>query len=148
MSKLIDLNLRPDEATLRQFGWIALGGFGFLATIAWFEVLIFGFGLGTWRPWVAGFFALIAAVAALFSIVYPKANLPIYLGLSVVAYPIGFVVANLILGVLFYLLITPVGLFFKLTGRDPLRRKFEPEVPTYWEQSKRDRPLESYFKQF
>jgi hypothetical protein len=148
VSKLIDLNLRPDEATLRQFGWIALGGFGFLAAIAWFELLIFGFGLGPWRPWVAGFFALLAALAVLFSIVYPKANLPIYVGLSVVAYPIGLVLANLIMGVLFYLLVTPVGLFFKITGRDSLRRKFEPEAATYWEQSKRDRPLESYFKQF
>lgn len=148
MSKLIDLNLEPDKETLRQFGWIALVGFGFLAAIAWFEVLIFGFGLGVARPWVSGFFAALAGLAAIFSLVYPKANLPIYVGLSVVAFPIGLVVAYVILGVLFFALITPVGLFFKLTGRDPLKRKFEPEATTYWESAKTSPPVESYFKQF
>ena len=148
LSKLIDLNLRPDEETLRQFGWIALAGFGFLAVIAWWELLIFGFGLGAARPWVAGFFAGLGALGALFSLVFPKANLPIYVGLSVVTYPIGLVLSNVILGTLFYGLITPVGLFFRLMGRDSLQRTFEPEARTYWEQSKKNRSLESYFKQF
>jgi hypothetical protein len=148
LSKLIDLNLRPDETTLRQFGWIALAGFGFLAAIAWWELFIFAFGLGEARAWVAGFFAALAVLAAFFSLVFPKANLPIYVGLSLVAYPIGLVLANVILGALFYGLITPVGLFFRLVGRDSLKRKFEPEARTYWEQSRKGRSLESYFKQF
>ena len=148
MSKLIDLNLRPDEETLRQFGWIALAGFGFLAAIAWFEVLIFAFGLGTARPWVAGFFAVLAVAAAFFSLVFPRANRPIYVGLSIVAFPIGFVVAYIILGALFFLLITPVGLFFKMTGRDPLKRSFEPDALSYWEPVRQARSQDSYFKQF
>ena len=49
MAKMIELDLNPDDRTLRQFGWIALGGFGFIAIIAWFEVLIFAFGLGAAR---------------------------------------------------------------------------------------------------
>jgi hypothetical protein len=69
-------------------------------------------------------------------------------GLSVVAFPIGFVVAYVILGVLFFVLITPLGLAFRLIGRDPLKRRFEPEVPTYWEPSGPARSMESYFKQF
>ena len=31
-----------------------------------------------------------------------------------------------------FLLITPVGLLMRLTGRDPMRRKLDPEAPTYW----------------
>lgn len=38
----------------------------------------------------------------------------------------------IIMGVVFYLLITPIALFFRLVGRDALRRKFEPEAQTYW----------------
>ena len=30
---MIEIDFRPDEKTLRQFGWIALGGFGLLATL-------------------------------------------------------------------------------------------------------------------
>ena len=148
MSKLIDLNLRPDEETLRQFGWIALAGFGFLALIAWFEWLIFGFGLGAGRAWVAGFFAVLAGLSALFSLLFPRANWPIYVGLSVVAFPIGLVVAYVILALLFFVLITPLGLAFKLGGRDSLKRRFEPEATTYWEPSRPTRSQESYFKQF
>ncbi len=148
MSKLIELNLRPDDRTLRQFGFIAFFGFGFVAAIAWFEVLVFSFGLGEARPLVAGAFAGLGVLAALLSLVWPKANLPIYVGLTIIAYPIGFVLSYVIMGTLFFLLITPVGLFFKLTGRDPLNRRFEPDLPSYWIDSRPERPRESYFKQF
>ena len=148
MSNLIELNLRPDDDTLRQFGWIALVGFGVLAACAWFEILLFGFGLGAARVGITLFFASLAGLAAFFSLVYPRANWPIYVGLSLVAFPIGWVVANLILGTLFYVLITPVGLVFKVLGRDSLNRSFNTEAATYWKESKRNRGSESYFKQF
>lgn len=148
MSKLIEIDLRPDERTLRQFGFIAFFGFGFVAAIAWFELLVFSFGLGEARPVVAGAFAGLGVLALLLGLVWPKANLPIYVGLTIIAYPIGFVLSYVIMGALFFLLITPVGLFFKLTGRDPLNRRFEPDLPSYWIDSRPDRPKESYFKQF
>ena len=148
MSKMIEINLRPDETTLRQFGFIAVVGFGFIAAIAWFELLIFAFGLGEARPYVAGTLAGLAGLSALFSLVYPKANLPIYVGLTIIAFPIGFVLSYVIMGVLFYLLITPVGLFFKLTGRDPLNRRFEPDAESYWVPVGPPRARESYFRQF
>lgn len=147
-SNLIELNLRPDDRTLRQFGFIALVGFGFLAAIAWYEVLIFSFGLGAARPIVAGVFAGLAGLAALFSLVYPKANLPIYLGLTIVAFPIGFVLSYVIMGTLFFLIITPVGLIMKILGRDPMHRKFEPEATTYWVAAQGERARSTYFKQF
>ena len=148
MSKLVELNLQPDARTLRQFGWIALVGFLGVAALAWFEKLIFAFGLGEARTVVAGTIAGLGLLAAFFSVVYPKANLPIYLGLTVIAFPIGFVVSYVIMGTLFYVLITPVALFFRLIGRDPLHRRFEPEAESYWVTVPEQRPNESYFKQF
>ena len=148
MAKMIDINLEPDEATLRQFGWIAVAGFGFLALIAWNEWLIFGLGLGEWRSRLAGAFGLLAVLAGSFSLVYPKANLPIYLGLTIAAYPIGFVLSYVILGSIFYLMLAPVGLFFRLTGRDLLNRRFEAGRESYWCDARSERPKESYFRQF
>lgn len=148
MSKMIELNLRPDAKTLRQFGFIALVGFGFLAAIAWYEVLIFAFGLGDARPIVAGTFAALAGLSLVLSLVYPRANLPIYLGLTILAFPIGFVLSYVIMGTLFYLLITPVGLIMKVLGRDPLMRRFDPDAETYWVAARADRGKEAYFKQF
>jgi hypothetical protein len=148
MSNMIEVNLRPDAKTLRQFGYIALFGFGALAAFAWFELFIFAFGLGEARTTVAGGFAGLGVLSLLFSLVYPKANWPIYVGLTIVSYPIGFVLSYVIMGTLFYGLITPVGLFFKLTGRDPMNRTFEPEAESYWTPVRPAPDKERYFRQF
>ena len=148
MSKMIEMDLRPDARTLRQFGFIALVGFSLLAALAWFEALVFSFGLGEARPIVAGAFAGLALFSVLASLVYPKANWPVYVGLTIVAFPIGFVLSYVIMGTLFYVLITPVGLFMRIAGRDPMMRRFEPEASTYWVTISGERPKERYFKQF
>jgi hypothetical protein len=148
MSKMVEVNFSPDERTLRQFGWIALVGFGFVAAIAWFEVLIFRFGLGAAKPWVVGICAGLALASALFSLVYPKANWPIFVGISLLTYPIGFVLSYLILGTLFFLVIGPVALLFRLTGRDPMHRRYDPQAASYWVDFHPPRPKESYFRQF
>src|SRR5216684_492634 len=36
------------------------------------------------------------------------------------------------LGVLFYVCITPIGFLMRLTGKDPMRRSFEPAANSYW----------------
>jgi hypothetical protein len=41
-------------------------------------------------------------------------------------------ISPVILGILFYLCISPIGLLMRLTGKDPLRRKFEPATKSYW----------------
>jgi hypothetical protein len=148
MSKMVQINLRPDERILRQFGFIAFAGFGFVAAIAWFEVLIFAFGLGSARVPVAAGFGALALISGLFSLVHPKANLPIYLGLTIATYPIGFVLSYVIMGTLFYLIIAPVGFGLRLFGVDPMQRRIEPAATSYWEDAPAARPSESYFKQF
>ena len=148
MSKLIEIDLHPSRETLRQFGWIALVGFSFLGMLAWYELLIFSFGLGSAREPVALAFWGLAGLATVFSLIFPSGNRPIYLGLTLLALPIGFVLSYVIMGLLFYGLITPVGLFFKLTGRDTMHRKFDPEAESYWFTARAKRPREHYFKQF
>lgn len=147
-NKMVEINLRPDAATLRQFGFIAFFGFGAVAVLAWFEWLVFSFGLGSARPLVAGAFAGLAVLSALLSLVYPKANWPIYVGLTLLAFPIGFVLSYVIMGTLFYGMITPVGLFMRLLGRDPMQRGFDREARSYWVNVEGARPKESYFRQF
>lgn len=148
MSKMIEIDWRPDDRTLKQFGFIALFGFSFLAAIAWFEVLVFSFGLGEMRPIVAGGFAALAGVSTLFSLIAPRANLPIYIGLTILAYPIGFVLSHFIMGLLFFGMITPLGLIFRVIGKDPMNRRFEPAAETYWSDPRPRRAKESFFRQF
>ena len=148
MAALIDLDLDPDDRTLRQFGWIALGGFGFVAALAWFELLIFSFGLGAAKPWVAGGALALAVLATLFSLVYPRGNRWLYLGLAVVTFPIGFVLSYLIMGLLFFGLIAPLALFFRMVGRDPMQRRLDSDTQTYWIENKPPVNPARYFQQF
>ena len=148
MSKMIEIDFDPADATLRQFGWVALVGFEVLAALAWFEVAIFAFGLGSARPWVSAIFGGFAALAACFSLVWPRGNKPIFVGLSVVTFPIGFVLSYLILGSVFYLLIAPVAIVFRVVGRDPMHRRFDPEAESYWSEPRPRRPNEAYFRQY
>jgi protein-S-isoprenylcysteine O-methyltransferase Ste14 len=148
MAQMVELNLRPDARTLRQFGWIALVGFGLLALLAWNGWLVFAhLDQGAREPVALGLAAL-AGVSALFSLVWPNANLPLYAGLTIVAFPIGFVLSYVIMASLFYVVIAPVGFLLRLIGKDPMDRRFLPAAKTYWLDARPERSRESYFKQF
>jgi len=45
---------------------------------------------------------------------------------------LGKVVTPLVLGVLWFAVVTPVGLLMRLFGKDPLRLKREPAAKSYW----------------
>ena len=148
MSQMVEMNLRPDARTLRQFGWIALVGFGLLALMASQGWLVFGYLAEGTRGTVAMVLGALAGVSALFSLVFPKANLPIYVGLTVLAFPIGFVLSYVIMATLFYVVIAPIGFLLRLFGQDPMDRRLLPAAKTYWIDARPERPRESYFKQF
>jgi hypothetical protein len=148
VAQLVQIDWNPDRRTLRQFGFIALGGFGLLAAAAWFEVLMFGAGLGTARAPVALALAGVGAAAALCSLLAPQANRWLYLGLICVSFPIGWVVSHAVLALLFFGIFAPIGLALRASGRDPLQRAREPGQASYWTPARRARPAQSYFKQF
>ena len=148
MAQMVELNFRPSERTLRQFGWIALVGFGLLALLAWRGMAVFRAVPEPARDELALVLAALALLAAVFSLVHPRANWPIYVGLSVVAFPIGFVLSYVIMATLFYVVIAPVGFVMRLLGHDPMDRRFRPDARTYWVDARPARPRQSYFKQF
>ena len=149
MAQMIDLQLDPDEKTLRDFGFIAFIGLGAIAALAWFEGLVFSGGwLGDARETVAFVLLGVGASAALLSLIYPKANKWLFIALSVAAYPIGFVLSYVIMGTLFFAIITPTGLVMRALGKDPLEKRFKSDASTYWSQCRAKRQSASYFRQF
>jgi len=148
MSKLVEINFNPDTKTLREFGVIAFVGFGILAALAYYEKLIFSFGLGEARIPVVTTFAALGSIALLFSLVAPKVNRILYVGLTLLAFPIGFVLSYVIMGTLFFLIIGPIAVGFRLFGRDSMHRGYDPSAPTYWSPAKPQRDKESYFHQY
>jgi hypothetical protein len=148
MSKLVEINFNPDTKTLRQFGVIAFVGFGILAALAYYEKLIFSFGLGEARIPVVTTFAALGSIALVLSLVAPKANRILYVGMTLLAFPIGFVLSYVIMGTLFFLIIGPIALAFRLFGRDSMHRDYDPSAPSYWSPAKPPRDKESYFHQY
>jgi len=45
-------------------------------------------------------------------------------------------------------LITPLGLVFRLIGRDLLCRRFDPKARSYWVPHQQAKKVERYFQQF
>jgi hypothetical protein len=148
MSKLVEINFHPDGKTLRQFGFIAFVGFGVLAALAHFEKLMFSFGLGEARIPVVTCLGTVGLMALLCSLVAPGANRMLYLGLTLVAFPVGFVLSYVIMGTLFFMIIGPIAIAMRVFGRDALHRRFDPCARTYWSTARPARDKESYFHQY
>ncbi len=54
-------------------------------------------------------------------------------------------IGRCVLSVLFILIVTPLGLVFRLAGKDPLQLKRPRGVATYWHQAKDCGPLDRLF---
>ncbi|MGR3176834.1 MAG: SxtJ family membrane protein [Candidatus Anammoxibacter sp.] len=94
-------------------------------------------------PFGAGF------VALCLSVIFPIALKPIYKVMMFAAQSIGWVNTRLLLGIIFYTIFAPIGLFLRLIRKDLLDRKFDKNCTTYWK--KRDKPvadISRYEKQF
>jgi Saxitoxin biosynthesis operon protein SxtJ len=134
-----DIRFDPPRATLRQFAGLCLVVFG---------------GMALWEGWVRGHFgrASVLAILALaigpLGLARPEWIRWFYIGWMVLAFPIGWTVSQVLLAVLFYGLFTPIGLIFKLIGRDPLHRARRPDLKSYWTAKPTPVDLRRYFKQF
>jgi hypothetical protein len=124
--------------TLRQFAGLCLLIFGGLAGWEYF-------GHNQWRlPLI---FAGLAAALGLGGLLWPRGIRPVFVTAMALTMPIGWVVSRVVLGVLFFGLFTPVGLFFKLIGRDALCRRYAPEQASYWEPKPGATDVRSYLRQ-
>ena len=139
---MIKLELNPAPRLVRQFAWFGLVG---LPLIVGF-VLRLSVGFSWTHP------AMIAAgVLAVVTLVLHELGVPalakvLFVVISVVALPIGFVISHLLMMVVYYLVLTPIALVMRATGRDMLGKKLEPQRETYWHVREAERPKASYFK--
>ena len=71
-----------------------------------------------------------------------------FVGLSLLTWPVGWVVSKLALGLLYLLVFTPIALVFRLLGRDALSRVLDRDAPTYWEPYRPDHGAERYLRPY
>ena len=134
---LIRITHRPSPRQLSVFAlaWLVFAGL---------------LGLAQWmhgRPAVALACWTLAGLVPLGGAVWREGLRRLYVGLSYATYPVGFVVSSLMLGVLYYGVLTPVGLILRLCRYDPLHRRFEHGAESYWQPRPDRREPASYFRQ-
>ena len=137
---LVEISWHPSRKELRNFAIVAL-----IASAVISALLYFLKGLAI--HWSA---AIIAGGLFVFlsSFVSIKITRIIYLGLISVTLPIGYAVSFILLAAFYFLLLMPVGLVFRLFGRDPLCRSFDPDADSYWVEHRPPETLDRYFHQF
>lgn len=105
----------------RSFGLVFAGVF--LVIASW--PLFHGGSLRWWSVGVAAGFGLLALVKP---VLLAELN-RLWLKLGIL---LGKIVSPIALGILFYVVITPIGVMTRLSGKDSLRLKYDPEADSYW----------------
>ncbi len=137
---LVEINWRPNYKELRNFGIIALIASAVLSVLLY---LLKGLTI-QWIIIIIG----IGFIIFLSSVISEKLTRIIYVGLILAALPIGWLVSFILLASFYFLLLTPLGLIFRLLGRDPLRRRFDSSADSYWLLRRPPDNLDRYFHQF
>ena len=92
-----------------------------------------------WWPWVTG------AILLFISFLAPSALSPVQRGLLKIAEPLGRINSVILLSMVYFLLVCPMGLIMKLFGKDPIPKAFEPDAETYRKKSDPTTSLEVPF---
>ncbi len=130
---------RPDRKLLNEFaeGWMF--AFGMVGA---FSALMKGNTRAAIVLWI------VAVAGRAVGLLRPQWLRPLFVGLTLATWPIGWVVSNLILIVVYFGLFTPIAAIFKLSGRDAMKRRFDPSAETYWETYPADASKERYLRPF
>ncbi len=136
MTKKLKIDSSPEA--VRKTGKAFLIGFSIIGAVllvansGWFR---FDFAHGVqsvgWR-WFVG---LGVGLFVLSRVAYPVMK-PIHIGWMALAFALGWFNTRLLLGIFFYLILTPLGVLMRLFGRDLIDQKIDRQAKSYWK--KRD----------
>lgn len=108
------------------------------------QIRIFGIGLIVivsviaglqtyWGRTEVGIGLFTVAVLTLIVVIFtPTGLIPLYKLMLLISRATGFVMTPVLLGLVFYLVFTPVGILLRLIRKDILDRKFEVSSDSYW----------------
>lgn len=117
----VEINWKPDKRELSQFGLSMIIGFGLFAVVA----------NRYWHlPKLAILFAVFGGFAGVAGLSGKRVALVAYLPWMALAFILGNIMSRLLVGMFFYLLITPMGLIMRVVGKDTLQRKND--RASYW----------------
>ncbi len=135
---LIEIH-HPSTRDIRVFGLVLALFFGFIGGLVWWKSGSLGTPKVLW---------MIGGVLAIIYYAVPRLRLVMYYGWIKLGYPVGWIISHLALLLFYYLVLTPIGLIMRAFGRDLMRRQFDRDASTYWDERNPDGHPARYFKQF
>jgi Saxitoxin biosynthesis operon protein SxtJ len=131
--------LKATPRDLRKFG-LMVGG------VCCALGLLFYLRHKPWWPWLVWPGAPLVVLGA----ILPRCLKWIYVGWMTLAMLLGAIVSTVLLTLLFYLIVTPLGLVARLAGKDFLRQKLEPRATSYWiaRDTASPKPKQAHERQF
>lgn len=132
-----DIPRNPTPRMLRQFAALWVLVFGSLALWQWYQ------GHGSTARWTAPFSA-----AGVLGIGWPRLAKPVFVGWMILAFPIGWLVSRLLLGLVFFGVFTPLAAVFRLMGRDELQLRKQAQLASYWRPKAQASDRGQYFRQY
>jgi len=133
----LKLRLKEDPREWRKTVWLTALGLSVLGSLLrWRHAL----AQQTWLLLLAAM-----TVLAFLALVQPRWFRGFYRVSVRVGFCLSQVVARIVLTVLFFLVLAPLGFLFRLLGKDALRLKRSREATTYWVKAKENSPLDRLF---
>jgi hypothetical protein len=127
----------PGRRVVRQFAALCAVAFVGIAFWQW---------LGRDRSELAIVLSVAGVVSGLAGWLAPQGFRWVYTGAMVVVFPVGFLVSQIVLLLVFYGVFLPVGLVLRARGWDPLRRRAR--EGSGWETRKKTGDRRRYFRQY
>jgi Saxitoxin biosynthesis operon protein SxtJ len=130
----------PNETTnkqLRSFGFTVGGIF---ALIGFWPLVIRAEDPRWWALVVAGCLLLPA-------VVFPRSLIWVHKGWMAIGHVLGWINTRIILGIVFYVIVTPIGIFRRWLGKDPMGRQVRPDLDSY-RVIRKPRPASHLTKQY
>jgi len=121
LHEAFDREEAAETSSDRSFGLIVGGVLALIGAIGFFR------DSHHWIWWSSGAALLLAAALLAPGRLGPLNRLWTRFGLLLAA-----VVSPIVLAMLFYLCVTPVGILMRLVGKDPMQLRFFPEAGSYW----------------
>ena len=118
------------KGEMRKFSWVMASALAIFGALSLYK--------GNHK--ISIFLWLFGTIFLGYGLILPMALAPVYRVWMKFAHVLAWVNTRIILGLFFYVILTPISLLMRVFHRDVLRRKFDRSLASYWQVRK---PLKS-----